>query len=70
MDNKKPMDSELAFESKSRAGQLTRAIDDCVRESMTGNLEKSVEKASKLSREREVLLKPKRIVRHFHKLAS
>ncbi len=46
------------FDSKSKVGALTRQIDGLVREYVSKGGDDYVDRASRLSRERENLLKP------------
>lgn len=58
MHNTKVLASGKHFVSKSKVGSLTRQIDILVREYAKSGGDEVVIRASKLSREREDLLKP------------
>jgi hypothetical protein len=59
MIKRRNLSGGVAVDSKSKIGQLTREIDVLVREYVKNGDATAVAKASRLSREREGLLKPK-----------
>lgn len=59
MTDERNLREGIVRDSKSRISQLTREIDGLVREYVSSGSEDVVARASKLSREREQLLKPK-----------
>lgn len=58
MANERTRNSGVSLESKSQVGALTRQIDGLVREYVIKGGDDFAVRASKLSRERENLLKP------------
>ena len=70
MTHRKDLSGGAVLDSKSKIGQLTREIDGLVREYVKNGDANAVAKASKLSRERERLLKPKVFRSHQIKEAS